>query len=297
MKVSPLPQFPSVKGRKTLPPSQLALLRQNILVALDQILSQPVSTHIVTSSLAFVSSYARDHAAGILESLIWESEPKSQYGPKLEQVDQEIHRKTFLLAERISFSLDFQTLLDLSVVYGFKNPKRIRALFDIAFNKNPVLIGQVQKEVAPSFIELLRFSQTGLYGLRKLSHLILSALRPSPSACIGSFARIIPFIVSIAHVYQHDLTNISQSYGGFHSQSSSPNAALDDWQRIILDTKVALLDSFHILISHVFSDVAASQGNHPELSAAENAFDIIYARRVVKALVWFGRSRDDLPRR
>ena len=271
MKFTPLPHYPSVRSRSTLPPSQLSTLQQNISTALNYLLSLPSTTYLATSSITYISSYAKDYAAQVLDSLIWESNAVSRIDLNFDKVERDIHRNTLYLAEKVAYSLDFQTLVDLSIVYGPSHSKRIRCLFELAFSKNPVLAGQVQREAVPAFVDLLRSSESGMYGLRKLSHIILSALRPSPPACLRIFAQNISFILALARPYHEELTAITHTYGGFRLPSHDNQ--LDDWQRIFLETKVSLIDAFHILVCYLFKDVATPQS----ATSTDDAFRFVFA--------------------
>ncbi|CCM02333.1 uncharacterized protein FIBRA_04425 [Fibroporia radiculosa] len=282
--VSPLPPFPSSRARASLSPSQLATLNQTISECLAQTLSLPTAQCNSPATRKFLSTYVKDVAHVVLQSLIWdEDQTQSKMFSSLSQVERTIRHRAFLLAERLAAdgSLDLQTLLDLGVAFGSTNATRLRALFSAAHSRaSSSLLSAVQNEVIPAFSALLLEPSQGLYGLRKTAHIVLCLLRPAPAHLVRLFARSKPFMLSLARAYDRGLSSLAQSYGGIRisSLSDGQDIVLDQWERILLETKVSLVDSFHILIRILVADIAAVPSVGPGLAAqCEAAFEVIFA--------------------
>ncbi len=280
--LQPLPPYPSTRARSSFTPSQSATLIQTISNALSQLLSLSDSQISTPATLTFISSYAKDVAQQSLLALVWGTDDPST---KLNQVERKVRHAVFLLAERLAplGTLDLQLLIDLSVAYARISPSRVRALFSTAFLQAPkssVLAEKVQNSAIPTFTALLASTTHGLYGLRKTAHIILSLLRPAPAAVTRIFARNKTFVRALAYAYHAGLASLAQTYGGLRSLSSASSQPreLDEWERLFLETKVALLDAFHILVNTLLDDVAAIPSAGPALAAqAEPAFDVVFA--------------------
>ena len=274
--VEALPLYPSAKARAALSPTQAAKLYQAVSSRLGQTLALPPAQANTTATQAFLASYAKDSAQLLLNSLIWE---KSQGAGQnvfanLSPVEKTIRQRVFLLAERLAASgyLNIQILLDLSVLYGSTNPTRLQNLFSTAYTHNKASLDSQFKDAAVSAFTTL-FSDAnaqGLYGLRKTAYIFLSFVRPAPQELTLLFARDKHFMTALARAYDHALGTIAQSYGGLNLRSAS-DTPLDDWERLFLETKVALVDSFHVLVRALLADVAAQPGR-----SADAAFEVVF---------------------
>lgn len=259
-----LPPYPSKNARKSLPPSQLSTLNQKIALGLAQVLDLPQQKRDDQSCREFVASYAQDTALQILEALIWgrgdDSDPD-----KWTRDEKLIRQRTLLLAERLSAtkasnspSLDLPTLLDLSIVFYPTHPSRVRSLFSTALASSPSLKIAVEAETVPAFTQLFSPSDgatnAGLYGLRKAAQCLKSFIVPSPPEFTRLFALNQQFIVALAGVYGHGLSSLAASYG-FTGSEDDPNA---QDQKIFVETKVALIDSFHAMVKSGMVGVVVS---------------------------------------
>ncbi|KAM5533798.1 hypothetical protein V8D89_012573 [Ganoderma adspersum] len=280
--LQPLPLYPSTRARASFTPSQSATLVQTISDALSQVLSLSDSHSSTPATLTFISSYAKDVAQQSLLALVWGTDDPSA---KLSQVERKIRHAVFLLAERLAplGTLDLQLLIDLSVAYARISPSRLSALFSTAFlqaSKSSTLSEEIQNSALPAFTALLSSTTHGLYGLRKTAHIILSFLRPAPAAVTRIFARNKTFVRALASAYHVGLASLAQTYGGLRalSSASAQPRELDEWERLFLETKVALLDAFHLLVNTLLNDVASVATAGPALAAeAEPAFDVVFA--------------------
>lgn len=280
----PLPPFPSTRARATLSPSQSAGLLQTISGALSQVLCFTDAQINTPATLTFISSYAKDGAQQALQSLIWGTDDSP---PRLSQTERKIRHAVFVLAERLAplGALDLQTLVDLSVAYARVSPTRIRGMFASAFvqsRKAPQLIEQARKSALPAFTTLLSAPSQGLYGLRKTAHILLCFLRPAPAEATRIFARNTAFMRALASAYDAGLATLAQTYGGIRVLSTltaggAPTRELDEWERLFLETKTALLDTFHVLVRVLLDDVAEVTQAGPALAArAEPAFEVVF---------------------
>ena len=279
--LAPLPPFPSTRARATLSPSQSATLVQTISTALSQVLSLADTQISTPATLKFVSTYVKDAAQQALQALVWGTDVPSR---EPSQAERKIRHAVFLLAERLAplGALDLQTIIDLSIAYARVSASRLRGLVSAAFVQSPkasALLEDVRRSALPAFTTLLQSSTQGLYGLRKTAFIILSFLRPAPPDVSRLFARNKTFTRALANMYHSGLASFAQTYGGLRNLSASLTAQrdLDEWERLFLETKVALLDTFHILVRILLDDVASVASAGPNLAAqAEPAFEVIF---------------------
>ncbi|KAF7316330.1 CUE domain-containing protein [Mycena indigotica] len=253
-----LPPYPSPAAWKSLSPSQKTSTRASIASALAQSTSLPESKLDISAAIAFVSIYARDHARATLEGLIWGSDSK--------QDDKSIRQRVLVLAGKLGKQLELEALVDLAIVYAKTNSTQIRA---ILAHTQP---SQVRAALLPAFTQLLSTSQ-GIYALRKTSYCVAAFLAVCPEDSLRVFARDKDFIVALAKVYEAGLADISRSYGGLELDGARE---ADEWERLFVETKVSLIDAFHIIIRTILSDLASAKG--PSLAIeADRTFDIIFA--------------------
>ncbi|PFH50856.1 hypothetical protein AMATHDRAFT_75327 [Amanita thiersii Skay4041] len=284
-----LATYPSTQTRKSLSPSQAASLYQTILLSLQNTLSLPPKNREVPASTKFIASYARDAAQQALNSLIWDTEVTLSSNERL------IQQRTIQLAESIAGStslvkegwgIDVQILLSLAVAFARSHTKRLRSIAQEAVKCNPQLIQAVRDELVSSFTLLLSpnpsSSSGGLYAVRKTAHSLLCFLRISPPEVVKLFAYNKPFVLALAKMYDTGLAAIASVYGGLNvlrsaiPESPATTREPDDWERIWVSTKVALVDAFHTILRCIFDDLAASSGNQLGV-ASEQAFGIMFS--------------------
>ncbi|KAK0449751.1 uncharacterized protein EV420DRAFT_1622043 [Desarmillaria tabescens] len=244
MTVSELPDFPPTAIRKSLSPSQLAILNQTIAARLQETLALPPEKRDTQASRRFVASFAQDTALQTLQPLIWGN------SNELSATEKSIRHRALLLAEKLASGLELQTLLDLAIIYS-KSRTRLRKIFE---QSTPPLLSAIRDELVPAFTAILGDSSTGLYGIRKSVYCIVSFLRVAPEEVVRSFYHSNQFVLALARCYDQGLTAMAQSYEG---------RDLDDWERIFIETKVDIIDSFHI--------------RRALAAESERTFDIIFA--------------------
>lgn len=280
MTVLTLPLYPSSKTRSTLSPSQLATLNSKIAGALSQALTLPQDKRDLRSTTAFISSYAKDRAQNVLEALIWDPEHASKNTMAgLSQAEKAIHQRTFMLSEKLAAYLDLQTLVDLCVTYARGYTKRVRALLTSVVQTSPDFLRRLEEEAVPAFTALLSSQSQGLYGVRKIAHVLCCLLKPAPAEVVRPFARSKHFMAALAQAYDGGLASLARSYGGLNAgRLQTHGTPLDDWERVFLESKAALVDTAHVLLRALLGDVAAVSG--PGFALAEAcapAFEVLDA--------------------
>ncbi|KAF8916501.1 hypothetical protein CPB85DRAFT_1216510 [Mucidula mucida] len=269
--IVPLTDYPPTSARKSLSPSQLATLYQTISSCLVDVLSLPPPKRDTDASRSFVASYAQDAAVQNLQPLIWGNLPD------LSKSELAIRQRVLALAEKLvrsSPGFELQTLLDLSIIYSSSRPSQMKHVIQTALQTTPSILDTIKWELVPAFTLLLGES-TGLYGVRKSAYCILAFLKVATPDIIRAFGSK-EFLVSLARCYDHVMTAVAQSYGGPPSVQDAGNRQLDDWERIWIETKVDLLDAFHIILSQLLLDMSSASGQVLGVRA-ERTFDVIFA--------------------
>ncbi|KAG6918737.1 hypothetical protein DXG01_012222 [Tephrocybe rancida] len=262
-----LPAYPSTSARKSLSPTQLSTLTSTISTALSTVLALPPAKLDSPSALSFVASYAKDTALVDLQSLIW----PSTSAPAPSEIQNQIHKRTLRLAHRLAPRLGLPTLLDLSLAYALSS--QLRAVFSSAYEANPGLVSTLETDFVPALTRLLTPSQ-GLYAARKATQCALSFLRSSPPEFKRCFAHSQVFVLALAHLYDQGLAGIALSYGGLSVQRGSGKP--DDWEPIWVQTKLAVVDTFHLLIRVLLDDLASARGAALAVES-ERTFGVVFA--------------------
>ncbi|KAL4072482.1 hypothetical protein V8B97DRAFT_373631 [Scleroderma yunnanense] len=268
--VDPLPPWPSTQARKSLSASQLAQFNLNVASALAEITALVPAKCDTKSTRAFISTYANDVAHQVLQRLIWESsEPL--------KIDEQISRRVFILAETLASTppgLDLRTILDLSVAFS-SSSTCLKAILAGALAGTPSLPSTFADEVVPAFTKQLNPAGTsGLYALRKTAHCLLSLLRPCPPELVRPFLHNKEFVLALARAYDEGLTAISRSYGGIRDIGRS--RTIDDWERIWIETKIDVIDAFHVLLKRLVADLSAA--SRPQIAVeADRALRLVHA--------------------
>jgi len=271
-----LPPYPSTRARTALSPSQLAILTAKIAHTLQDTLSLPTDRLSTPTTISFLASYARDAAHQALDTLLWDGSTPATSSTSRET--RTVHARALQLAERLApiGMLDILLLFDLSIAYT-THPKRLRALLSAAFLSSAPLLHELRNSAVHAFTAVLSPS-TGLYSLRKFTHSLLCFLRVCPPEAIRVFAHSKDFHIALARTYDTGLAAVVQSYGGLRLP---PNDArlerpLDEWERIFLETKVALIDTFHLLLKMLLLDLARAAGT-ARAAESEHVFGIVFA--------------------
>lgn len=266
VEVVPLPTYPSASARKSLTASQLAIFHRNISNALAKFLTLPPTKRDTPATRNFLSSYTNDIAHQTLQSLIWQAPPYS---------DDHVHKRVLLLAERLatsSSSLDAKILLDIAIAY-FPYPTRVRALFSAALASTPSLATAFVSDMVPALTTLLSPSRSaGLYGLRKTARCLVSILSVCPRELVRPLAKHQDFMIALGRAYGEGLAALAGSYGGLRTAV----VELDDWERIWLETKVDLIDSFHVLVTVMLQDLSIASGA-ALAEQSERTFNVVFS--------------------
>jgi activating signal cointegrator complex subunit 2 len=289
-----LPGYPSTQDCKALSPLQVASVNQNISAAISIILALPADTG-KRDTLAirnFLTTYAKDTAFQTLQNLIWQD--SSNQTPSRSTGNRKlIHQRSLLLAEKFASSsneIGIELLLDLAIIYVRLRFSQIQSVFLAAFKSNPTALTEtVSADLVPGLTTLLSREGTsasqGLYAMRKVAECIFAFLRASGgskgvSEFVRPFAYSKPFTLALASFYDSGLTTIASTYGGLSAITigmSNQGREPDEWETIWVETKVALLDAFHIIITTLLDDLASCPAGPRLAFEAERTFEMIFA--------------------
>jgi activating signal cointegrator complex subunit 2 len=268
-----LPSYPSARRRDGLSPAQLSQLNKSIALALRQCIALPDARQDLSSWKKFVTSYSHDAAFHSLQSLIW--------GKDLSKDEGVIRWRTLQLCEKIAGRIEFsiEMLLDIAIVYARTNISRTRAIFKSATAINSQsIVSSIAADVVPAFTSLLVGEGQGLYGLRKAAFCVSSFLHSCTEEMTKPFYKSKEFVLALASVYDGGLSDIARTYGGVdHLRTRQDGGTeLDEWEGLWLETKVSLIDSFHIVMSALLRDMGHATGQSL-LTISEVAFDLLFA--------------------
>ncbi|KAJ7204754.1 hypothetical protein GGX14DRAFT_522958 [Mycena pura] len=259
--ISRLPGYPSAAAWKSLPPSQLSATRSSIAAALLDTAALPPAQRDTPAARNFISTFAKEQARATLEALVW--------GTPFPPEERLIRKRALVLAEQLADGLTLQTLVDLAIVYARTNATQTRAVLAAGLEATS---SEVASALVPALTSLLSASQ-GLYALRKTSYCIVSFLHVCTKAALRVFAHSKEFILALAIAYDAGLSTVARSYGGL---TVSDERDADEWERILVETKVSLMDAFHMIIRSMLDDMVSSRGS--ALAAeADRTFDIVFA--------------------
>jgi len=197
-----------------------------------------------------------------------------------------IRKYTIQLAEKIVPNLNLQTLLDLAIGYSTSKEckLKLKAVLKAAAESRRHIREAIENDLVPALALLLSPPSSnqnqGLYGLRRTAHCIVSFLRVSPDSFIRLFAHSKPFLLGLAHAYQNSLPFIATSYGGLNVLQNAIDrpfeTGMDEWERIWVDTKIALIDAFHIVFNRMVEDIISAEERSLSIEV-ERTFDIVFA--------------------
>ena len=286
------PSYPSTQDCKALSPSQFASVNQNIAAAISIILALPADKRDTLAIRNFLTTYAKDTAFQTLQNLIWQD--SSNQNPSRSTGNRKlIHQRSLLLAEKLASSsseIGIELLLDLAIIFVRLRFSQIQSVFLAAFKSNPTALTEtVSVDLVPGLTALLSREGTnasqGLYAMRKVAECIFAFLRASGgSKGVLEFVRVFayskPFTLALASFYDSGLTTIASTYGGLSAITtgmSNQGREPDEWETIWVETKVALFDAFHIIITTLLEDLASCPAGPRLAFEAERTFDIIFA--------------------
>ena len=307
-----LPGYPTTQDCKALSPSQVASVNQNIAAAISIILAlpEPANKRDTIAIRNFLTTYAKDTAFQTLQNLIWQD--SSNQTPSQSTGNRKlIHQRSLLLAEKLvssSSEIDIELLLDLAIIYVRLRFSQIQSVFLAAFKSNPsALTETVSVDLVPGFTALLsregaNVSQ-GLYAMRKVAECIFAFLRASGGTKgVPEFVRLFayskPFTLALASFYDSGLTTMASTYGGLSALTtgmSNQGREPDEWKTIWVETKVALLDAFHIIITTLLEDLASCPSGPRLAFEADRTFDIIFALLQIPSFSSTALINTDIP--
>ena len=266
--IEQLPRYPSLSSLSSLTPSHQATLTHSIVTALAHTLALPYPKLDSPPTRAFLTSYAREEAQAALTGLIWHTQDR-QPSSRI------IKNRTLSLAEKLASVLDVQTLLDLSILYALSHPTRLKALFAASLSQHPHIL--LTPEIPTAFTALLSPS-SGLYALRKTARCFLSLLRAAPAELTQRLAVDKPLMLALARAYDAGLAALARSYGGVRAlRPEAGEAQADGWEKVWVETKVDLVDSFGLLVRGMVGTLVGAGAGEELGTQAERMFDVIFA--------------------
>lgn len=287
-----LPGYPTTQDCKALSPSQVASVNQNIAAAISIILALPTDKRDTLAIRNFLTTYAKDTAFQTLQKLIWQ-DSSSQTPSQATENRKLIHQRSLLLAEKLASSsseVGIELLLDLAIIYVRLRFSQIQSVFLAAFKSNPTALTEiVSVDLVPGLTALLSReganASQGLYAMRKVAECVFAFLRASGGTKgVPEFVRLFAysksFSLALASFYDSGLTTIASTYGGLSAiitGMSNQGREPDEWETIWVETKVALLDAFHIIITTLLEDLASCPSGPRLVFEVERTFDIVFA--------------------
>lgn len=267
--VHSLPIFPTSKVLRSLAPSLQATVLDHIASALLQALSLSDQQLSKLSCSDFISSYATDGSIDVLNALVF---PEERLPWETKQ-EKEIRKRVFALAHRLAGlpkagGLDLQALLDICIVYGTRNMLKMRKLMESAFKTHPVLLNDLEWSIVPAFTQTVLSADSGLHVLRKTLFCISSLIQCSPPEAITIFSKSKDFVLALANCYDMRLSAIAAGYGGISLDRPDETGTSNLW----VQCKVAIIDTFHILLQSILKDVK----ENPHANT-ESAFDLVFS--------------------
>ena len=267
--VHSLPVCPTSTTLRSLSPSLQATILEHIVSALSQALTLSDQQLQKLSCADFVSSYTADGAIDVLNSLVFPDENAS----KKTNREKEIRKLVLVLTQRLAGlpragGLDLQTLLNVCILFGPKNSSRARKILDTAVKSHCSLLSELEWSFLPAFAQVLQSTETGLHGLRKTLFCITSVVQCAPPDVLGVLSKNNDFVLALAKCYDTRLSAIAASYGGIRVDQPDETGTASLW----LECKVAIIDSFHLLLQNVLNDVK----ENPHANA-ERALDLVFS--------------------
>ena len=242
-KPAPLPPFRPSLVKQKLPFEQFDSI-QRLLCAQIQLLLQnspPPST-----VLAFLQAYLSDVAQDCLKSLSTTPVVDSA-SPNTTPLRQQVLTLLSHLADHHPKSITQAILIDTVIVYGPKNATHIkRFLTDLLGRREPQFKTAIATSFSRMLSELNNSTINTIAGVRRVAHVLAAVVRTGVPAILDELIDGKPTINDMATIYDRNLPALLLSV-------KLDDVPLSSEARSWLQTKVDLLDSFHILVEHVLA--------------------------------------------
>ena len=242
-KLAPLPPFRPSLVKQKLPFEQFDSI-QRLLCAQIQLLLQ--NSPSPSTVLAFLQAYLSDVAQSSLRSLSTASVVDSA-SPNTTLLRQQVLALLSHLADRHPKSITQAILIDTTIVYGPKNATHVkRLLTDLLGRREPQFKTAIATSFSRMLSEITNSTRNDIDGFRRVAHILATVVRTSVPAILDELVDGKPTINDMATIYDRKLPPLL------------PGVKLDDvplssGARSWLQTKVDLLDSFHILIDRILA--------------------------------------------
>ena len=242
-KLAPLPPFRPSLVKQKLPFEQFDSI-QRLLSAQIQLLLQ--NSPSPSTVLAFLQAYLSDVAQDCLKSLSTTPvvDSASQNTTLLRQ---QVLALLGHLADRHPKSITQAILIDTIIVYGPKNATHVKLfLTDLIGRREP----QFKTAIATSFSRMLSEINDSIgntiEGVRRVAHILVTVVRTGVPAILDELIDGKPTINEMATIYDRNLPPLLLS-------AKLDDVPLSSGAKSWLQTKVDLLDSFHILVDHLLA--------------------------------------------
>lgn len=239
-KLAPLPPFRPSLVKQKLPFEQFDSIQRLLCAQIQLFLQNSPSPSTV---LAFLQAYLSDVAQDCLESLSTTPVVDSA-SPNTTLLRQQVLALLGYLAENHPKSITQAILIDTIIVYGPKNATRVkRFLSDLLGRREPQFKTAIATSLSRMLSEISNSTRNTIEGVRRVAHILATVVRTEVPAILDELIDRNTTIGDITTIYDRNLPPFLL------------NAKLDDipLSRSWLQTKVDLLDSFHILFNHLLA--------------------------------------------
>ena len=242
-KLAPLPPFrPSIIKNK-LPFEQFDSI-QRLLNAQIQLLLQ--NSPSPSTLLAFLQAYLSDTAQDCLKSLNT-SPVVDSASQNTTLLRQQVLALLGYLAENHPKSITQTILIDTMIVYGSKNATHVRHfLGNLLGRREPQFKTAIAASLSRMLYEANSSTKNSLEGIRRVAHILATMVRTGAPTILDELIDGNPTLNDIATLYDRILPP-------FLPRAKLDEVPLSSATRSWLQTKVDLLDSFHILFDHLLA--------------------------------------------
>jgi activating signal cointegrator complex subunit 2 len=243
-KLAPLPPFrPSIVKQK-LPFEQFGSIQRLLSAQIQLFLQNSPSPSTV---LAFLQAYLSDAAHECLESLSSTTPVVGSASPNTTLLRQRVLALLGHLAENHPKSITQAILIDTIIVYGSKNAIHVkRFLSDLLDRRELQFKTAIAASLSRMLSEISSSTRCTIEGVRRAAHILATVVRTEVPAILDGLIDGNTTISDMTTIYDRILPP-------FLLDARLDDIPLSSGARSWLQTKVDLLDSFHILTGHLLA--------------------------------------------
>ena len=239
-KLAPLPPFRPSLVKQKLPFEQFGSIQRLLCAQIQLFLQNSPSPSTV---LAFLQEYLSDVAQDRLESLGTTPDVDSA-SPNTTRLRQQVLALLGHLAQNHPKSVTQAILIDTVLVYGPKNATHVkRFLSDLLDRREPQFKTAIATSLSRMLSELSKSTRNTIEGVRRVAHILATVVQTEVPAILDELIDGNTAINDITTIYNRILPP-------FLLNAKLDDIPLSSGARSWLQTKVDLLDSFHILVDH-----------------------------------------------